>query len=155
MATAAVPMPRIKLHFSAGAYPPPPTEQDGRIDEDGEPESSDDDDISIDSSEEHPISPNAIDKRTGESTILDNPVLNAEPKLPFRPIRIILKAPKRNPEELEQVATVPVRKKRKRRKSKTSHRRYDVSVNNSSSSLPLLSPSPSPSPSSPLDLNIS
>ncbi|KAF3097558.1 hypothetical protein TWF594_007079 [Orbilia oligospora] len=133
MATAAVPMPRIKLHFSAGAYSPPPAEQDGGIDEDGEvieseePESSDDDDIDVDSFEEHPISPNAIDKCTGEST-LDKPVLNAEPKLPFRPIRIILKAPKRNPEELEEVATVPVRKKRKRRKSKTSHRRYDSST---------------------------
>ncbi|RVD80358.1 uncharacterized protein DFL_008255 [Arthrobotrys flagrans] len=130
MATTAAPTPRIKLHFSAGAYPPPPTEQDGGIDEDGdvmeseEPESSGDDDGDVDS--EYPISPAAVNRRTED---FDASVLNAEPVLPFRPIRIILKAPKRNPEELEEVAaTVSVRKKRKRRKSKTSHRRYDSST---------------------------
>ncbi|KAK6517154.1 hypothetical protein TWF506_007029 [Arthrobotrys conoides] len=132
--TAAAPMPRIKLHFSAGAYPPPPTELDGSIDEDDEvieseePESPDNDDGDVDSLEEHPISPDAMDKHPEETTTVDNPISNvtepAVPVLPFRSVRIILKAPKRNPEELEEIETVPVRKKRKRRRSKTSHRRY-------------------------------
>ncbi|KAK6509871.1 hypothetical protein TWF481_004599 [Arthrobotrys musiformis] len=144
--TAAVPisMPRIKLHFSAGAYPPPPpsppAESDDEVDEDEEvfeseePESSSGDDENVGFLEQSSAPPAAVvNRRTEEEagkTIFDNSVLNAEPVLPFRPIRIILKAPKRNPEEEleETTAATPVRKKRKRRKSKTSHRRYDSST---------------------------
>ncbi|KAK6533907.1 hypothetical protein TWF281_005252 [Arthrobotrys megalospora] len=126
MATAA-PMPRIKLNFSAGAYPPPPeevVEEDGEIEFD-EPESTDDDDDG--SVEEHSQSPTPIYRSTEVSTV-DTPILDTEPVAPFRPVRIILKAPKWRPDEDEEAAVVPIRRKRKRRKSKTSHRRYDSST---------------------------
>ncbi|KAK6356673.1 hypothetical protein TWF718_001013 [Orbilia javanica] len=134
-AAAAVSVPRIKLHFSANAHPPPPVVSGGESDEDEEvmeseePESSGGDDGDVDSLEEYPISPTVATKPTGGFD--DEMILNAEPSLPFRPVRIILKAPKRNPEEEEEeevAAFAPVRKKRKRRKSKTNHRRYDSST---------------------------
>ncbi|KAK6333871.1 hypothetical protein TWF730_004054 [Orbilia blumenaviensis] len=149
-AVAPMSRPIIKLHFSAGTNNPTPPlplpaelEEEEAVVEDEreseEPESSgnDGDYDDVESLKEYSKQPGADTagrhRRMNDSTVdIDRSISNTGPApvAPFRPIRIILKAPKRNPEDTEEMAATasPVRKKRKRRRSKTSLRRYDSST---------------------------